>query len=148
MAKKETVLKNWLCNKWEASGGWCERYEPARGSGVGYPDVQLLVEQLIPVELKIIESIRNGYMYSEEVRGSQIGWHTRLNKWGQKSFFLWATIQGNSPINMYMATVKEAEKWRLGIPLNDLIYFDVKDKSCMNNLRLCIRTGRCNHIGL
>lgn len=59
-------------------GGWSEAYEPSRGSGVGYPDLQFLVgRQLVPVEVKK-GHIKNGRLYPTEIRGSQIIWHHKF----------------------------------------------------------------------
>lgn len=95
----EIKFKRWFRNEWF---GWSESYEPARGGGVGIPDVQLLVNYfghgkedvlireeatLLPLELKI-GKIEKGLLKPHDVRADQIGWHWRFNKAGGTSAFI------------------------------------------------------------
>ena len=149
MSRKETDFKRWLCSKWEDSGGWVERYEPRRGTGVGIADIQLLVSlplsgftsnniaQLIPVELKIAE-VKNGILYSDDIRPSQIGWHTRLNKFGHKSFFIWG-VMGAKVEAMYIGDVRATKGWKDGIDVGHL-YAILPVIGCMDVLRKYIAT--------
>jgi len=53
---------------------WSESYEPGKGSGVGYPDLQFLVgDRLWPVELKVGKVV--GHLIKPTcVRPSQVAW--------------------------------------------------------------------------
>ncbi len=69
-----------------AIGGWSESYEPGRGSGVGYPDLQFLADGiLIPVEVKIGRE-SGCRIFSERIRPSQIQWHHEFQEAGGDSF--------------------------------------------------------------
>lgn len=81
----ESDFKKWLRNNWS---GWIESYEPRRGTGIGIPDVQIVVHgKLVPVELKV-GTIRDGILYPKEIRPPQIIWHKRLNDAGVKSLLM------------------------------------------------------------
>lgn len=79
-------------------GGWSESYEPGRGSGVGYPDLQFLVRfretttllpMLVPVEVKMgreICGLSGGKIVSKRIRPAQISWHHSFQEAGGVSF--------------------------------------------------------------
>lgn len=79
-------------------GGWSESYEPSRGSGVGYPDLQFLFIdcRLVPVEVKCgwiedrFDKNKNRLVLlrSEVIRPSQIRWHHDFRKAGGVAFVL------------------------------------------------------------
>ena len=103
----ETKFKRWFRSQWP---GWSETFEPGRGSGVGIPDLMLLVDaysiygprnwmtkdycgerpHLLPIEMKIGKWI-DGKLYAEDVRPDQIGWHYRFSEAGGRSIFLVGT---------------------------------------------------------
>lgn len=143
MSRKETQFKSWLIKSWEASGGWAERYEPRRGSGVGIADIQLLVDRLVPIELKIAE-VRNGVLYSDDIRGSQIGWHTRLNKFGCSSYFIWGVgivSEDKPPKEMYIGRVSDTLHWRDGILVDKLWRLDGRRVGVMFRIKLYLECG-------
>ena len=81
----EAEFKKWLRQNWS---GWIESYEPRRGTGVGIPDVQIVVQgKLVPIELKL-GIIKNGILFPREVRPAQIAWHRKLNDAGVKSILM------------------------------------------------------------
>jgi hypothetical protein len=83
--KSETKFKRWFLGQWK---GWSESYEPRAGSGMGIPDIQLLVgSKLLPVECKVGEWVRGNLMVSE-IRPAQISWHHRFQAAGGRSCFV------------------------------------------------------------
>lgn len=81
----ENDFKRWVRDSW---AGWLESYEPRRGTGIGIPDIQIVVDKvLIPVELKVGE-IENGWVIPREVRPAQIQWHRELNHYGVRTVLL------------------------------------------------------------
>jgi len=81
----ESDFKKWFRKHWS---GWIESYEPRRGSGVGIPDIQVVVGgRIVPIELKI-GTIKDGVLYPREVRPAQIVWHKKLNDAGVGSILL------------------------------------------------------------
>jgi hypothetical protein len=76
-------------------GVWSEAYETARGSGSGYPDLQLLLDSvLVPVELKcgVIRDIR---LVPTRIRPAQISWHHEFKAAGGKAFVVVCTGEIN-----------------------------------------------------
>lgn len=72
--RPETKYRKWTIDRYTH---WSELYEPGLGSGIGYPDTQLLCPsffRLLPLEFKVGE-IRGQTLFTEEVRPSQIKWH-------------------------------------------------------------------------
>lgn len=73
-------------------GVWSCAYETTRGSSVGYPDVQILIDELklLPVELKV-GFVDDDRLRSKEIRPSQISWHHEFRKAGGKAIILVCT---------------------------------------------------------
>lgn len=101
-------------------GGWSEVYETASGSGVGYPDLQLLVgRSLLPVEMKRGE-VKGALLKSEVIRPSQISWHHEFREAGGVAFIcvcsgpvaamdVWSVPSGDRRV-----TSRWKEGWHLG----------------------------------
>lgn len=75
------------------SDHWSEVYETRSGSGLGYPDLQFLVQKrLIGVEVKVGMIGDKGtdiaMLYPQEIRGTQISWHDKFMKAGGKSYIV------------------------------------------------------------
>lgn len=91
--RPETEYRKWTIDRWPH---WSELYEPGLGSGIGYPDVQLLdpsTHRLFPLEFKVGELLPEDgsfTVFPREVRGSQIKWHYMFGRAGGVS----ATIVG------------------------------------------------------
>lgn len=87
MANPETKFKRWWLSCWE---GWHEHYEPRRGSGVGMPDVQVLMElpdrdhtSLVPIEFKVGEICPDTRrLLVSGFEPAQPSWHYRFNAAG------------------------------------------------------------------
>ena len=78
MAVSEVGYKQKLREILDAEGLWSESYEPGFGSGVGYPDLQVLVwGRLVPLELKR-GWVRDGRVFCTRIKPSQISWHHRF----------------------------------------------------------------------
>lgn len=99
-------------------GGWSESYEPGRGSGVGYPDLQFLLgNRLLPVEVKQ-GFIQDGRIHCDRIRPSQINWHDNFLKNGGLSFVFALWGQRNEftcwclPLPYRYVTMS----WRSGFP--------------------------------
>lgn len=110
---------------------WSEAYEPSRGSGTGYPDVQVLLRGVIvPVEVKIA-LVSQGVLWSRDIRPAQIGWHYRLMKAGGKSAFVFGVLE-RKLWSAYVFPVCEQNferlmAWREGFDVNTLRVWDWKD---------------------
>ena len=79
----ELEFKRWFRTHFN---GWSETYEPRHGSGLGMPDVQLLIKvddrwSLMPVEIKL-GWIAHGRLWIEQLRPAQVGWHVRFMRAG------------------------------------------------------------------
>lgn len=82
--------------------GWSEAYEPGRGGGIGYPDLQVLVgpdervpvARLVPVELKIAV-LKGDKLLSRNIKPVQISWHYRLLLGGGESAFAFGVCEAN-----------------------------------------------------
>jgi len=111
--------------------GWSEAYEPSRGSGTGYPDVQVLLSGvLIPVEAKVAK-LDQGVIRSRDIRPAQIGWHYRLMKAGGKSSFVFGVLE-RKLWSAYVFPVCEQNferlmSWRDGFDVNIMRVWDWKD---------------------
>lgn len=81
--KDETRYKRKVREKFADFGLWTEAYEPAMGSGTGYPDIQVLgkCRRILPIELKVGE-IKGGRLFPREVRGDQVVWHRKFSRFG------------------------------------------------------------------
>lgn len=82
--RPETVFKRFTLKLWT---GWSESYEPGLGSGIGYPDVQLLCpssHRLFPLEYKV-GKVKGDRIFPAEVRPSQVGWHFKFARQGGMS---------------------------------------------------------------
>ena len=95
MADLEADFRAFIKQEWL---GWMEFYEPRRGSGVGFPDMQILAyHKLIPIELKIA-TLKGDKIYSSPFSPAQIGWHKRFSDNGGIADVWWG--------------VKEQGKWK------------------------------------
>jgi hypothetical protein len=119
--KLELALKRKIRERY--SPYWSEAYEPGTGSGNGYPDLQLMdsnSKELLPVELKIGD-IKNGRLFSHEVRPAQVVWHHQFCSFGARS----ALLVGIPPEKYqkewecWVFPGFWGENWRLGYDLND-----------------------------
>jgi hypothetical protein len=82
----ESDFKKWLRQNWS---GWIESYEPRRGTGIGIPDIQIVVDcQLLPIELKVGEFDPRGRLHPREIRPAQIMWHKKLHEHGVATVLL------------------------------------------------------------
>lgn len=89
MARPETQFKHALLKEWN---GWSEAYEPGLGSGIGYPDIQIMEQspshnRILPIELKVC-AVKDGIVYPTDVRPSQVVWHYKFHKAGGRSVLL------------------------------------------------------------
>lgn len=100
-------------------GVWSEVYETRSGSGVGYPDLQLLVvPYLLPVELKS-GVIVGGLLKPRQIKASQISWHHNFLMAGGKS---WVVVCCGKPKEMDAWAIPsthrdELSKWKKGFEL-------------------------------
>ena len=104
-------------------GVWSEVYEPTRGSGLGYPDVQLLVDRkLLPVELKVGKVV-GGMLMPEEVRPSQISWHHAFAREGGHALVLVCTGKPSAMDAWAIPSVRREvlSIWRKGYVIGDCI---------------------------
>jgi len=116
MAKPETEFKTALRDAWKAYGGWSEAYEPARGSGIGYPDVQFLdTGRLVPAELKI-GRLLGAFLFSDDIRPAQVKWHWDLRRHGGHSCLLVGVREGgNWALYAYAGRLADWRAgWRIG----------------------------------
>jgi hypothetical protein len=72
---------------------WIDTYEPTLGTGIGFPDCQLLIDrQLMPVELKIGILEKRAYdrivLVPSDIRPDQKIWHRNFDRAGGCSIFL------------------------------------------------------------
>lgn len=117
LANPETEFKLKLREGWKKSGRWSEAYEPGRGSGQGYADLQLLVGQLFPVELKIGE-LRGGVLFSDDIRPNQIRWHWELWRAGGRSALVVGVRRKvDAEWDMYAIQGNDLRYWREGFVL-------------------------------
>lgn len=107
----ESEFKTWFRANWDS---WLESYEPRRGSGVGIPDLQIVVGgRLVPIELKV-GTIEDGLVFTKEVRPDQIGWHRRLGTFGVKSWFVVGIGEKKTPDKIYAIRPEHVIHWRNG----------------------------------
>ena len=82
----EVDFKSWFMKSWAPH--WSEAYEPRGGTGMGLPDVQVLInEVLLPLELKIGME-HDAILFPRDVRPAQIEWHRRFAAAGGNSAML------------------------------------------------------------
>lgn len=89
----EQEFSTWFGKTWQGFG--C-RVEPGLGGDTGNPDWFIqpdCITGMVGVELKLGQ-IKGNRLYSDEVRPSQISWHSRLARQGGISLFLVYTSDG------------------------------------------------------
>lgn len=77
-APREIEVRHWMKRYWD---GWIEFREPARGTGLGAPDCQIMLPDgfLVPIEFKIGWFGANGEGFrSTPLRPAQIEWHRQF----------------------------------------------------------------------
>lgn len=122
MPTDEQAFKEWFRRQWRRRGHWIESYEPRRGSGMGIPDIQVLLPSeslglsvLLPIELKIGKITRNR-LFPREIRGSQIVWHRDFRRAGGKAMVL-VGIPAAEGYQMFFASgplLDDLSGWRSG----------------------------------
>lgn len=119
-AKDETRYKRKLRQAFADYGLWTEAYEPAMGSGTGYPDIQVLSPRkvLLPIELKVGE-IRDNKVFPREVRGDQVVWHRKFHQFGGISccFIGVESRKGAEDWATYAVESHHLLDWKQGFPL-------------------------------
>lgn len=110
-----------------------ETYEPRRGTGIGIPDVQIVVDgRIVPIELKV-GVIKNGVLFPREIRPPQIVWHKKLNDAGVASVLLIGVY--DFTIDDFIACAVESQhmrNWKNGY--KHYVKFDSTDSSRFNLL--------------
>jgi len=130
----ESQFKSWFRKTWD---GWVESYEPRRGSGVGIPDLQIVIDgHILPIELKV-GKIVGDVLVVNEVRPDQIGWHRRINDVGIGTIFLIGVGEGSKPDAMFAVLPKAIVKWKDGIDL-----FEVDQIKSLSQLKRYIRCAK------
>lgn len=130
----ESQFKIWFRKTWT---GWVESYEPRRGSGVGIPDLQIVVDgHILPVELKVGKVV-DGALVVNEVRPDQIGWHRRLIDAGVASIFLVGVGTGSKPDQVFAVSPKAILSWKIGIDL-----FEVDEIKSLTQLKRYVRCSK------
>lgn len=138
--QSETKLKRLLRG---AVGGWSEAYEPSRGSGVGYADLQFLVDgEILPVEVKC-GHIADGRLFSSQIRPSQIAWHHGLRVCGGASFVVvcWLESKGLHAWSIPSVDRGVSARWLEGWELNQCHNW-VKDGELRINLSSLVRATK------
>lgn len=126
----ESDFKKWLRQNWS---GWIESYEPRRGTGIGIPDVQIVVhKKIVPVELKL-GVIKDGILYPREIRPPQIIWHKKLNDAGVKSVLMIGVYDFVAEdFDVCVVEAEHMKNWRNGY--KHYAKFSSADKSRFNFL--------------
>lgn len=118
--KDETRYKRKLRQAFADYGLWTEAYEPAMGSGTGYPDIQVLSPRkvILPIELKVGEVV-NGIVKPREVRGDQVVWHRKFHLFGGISccFIGVESVKGAEDWATYAVPGSVLMDWKQGFPL-------------------------------
>lgn len=119
-------LKREFRKRWT---GWMDTVEPSLGSGMGVPDLLLLLKirglpVIMPTELKI-GSVRKKRIYPSIVRGSQVRWHFHLSDCGGCS----SIVIGVSPEEAYLIDSRLVLNWKNGFVIGKeatRIFFEAK----------------------
>lgn len=106
---------------------WSESYEPAMGSGTGYPDIQLLSPRkvLLPIELKVGE-VRGDRIFPREVRPDQVVWHHNFSRFGGIAVCAigFEREYGSNKWDTYAILGQKVIDWREGYNLLDCFYVE------------------------
>jgi hypothetical protein len=96
---------------------WSECYEPAMGSGTGYPDIQVLspLNNLLPIELKLGKLVE-GRIFPSEVRPDQVVWHHNFSRAGGKAVLAIGYEEqiGSNKWHTFAVPGSEVIDWRAG----------------------------------
>jgi len=113
----ESDFKKWVRKNWP---WWVESYEPRRGTGIGIPDLQIVVGgRLVPVELKMGE-FHNGKLITREVRPAQIAWHREINSYGIRTVLLVGAYDfGKEEWRAYPIDARRINDWRNGFEVGE-----------------------------
>jgi len=131
LVMNESEFKRWVKANWY---GWIESYEPRRGTGVGIPDLQLLIGgRLVPCELKV-GRIADDLLYVNEIRADQTGWHHRFNKAGGSSIFLIGVGDKQKPERIFVFDAPAVRSWFTGIDLENGCELQTNDRKFHNGL--------------
>lgn len=118
--KDETRYKRKVRSRWEEQGLWSEAYEPAMGSGTGYPDIQFLSPRkvLLPAELKVGE-IKGDRVFPREVRGDQVVWERNFRRHGGLSIMMIGVEDKLHPghWDTFAVPGERMEYWKQGYPV-------------------------------
>jgi len=132
----ESEMKVWLKNNWD---GWMETYEPRIGSGIGIPDVQVVVDRaIIPIELKLAK-IEDGILRPSEIRPAQINWHRNIFSHGVPSLFLFGYGTRNVPNRLFVKPGNYIQHWAGGFEIENLGEISVNKKKFSPALKQYIR---------
>lgn len=122
--KDETRYKRKVRTHYEQAGHWSEAYEPAMGSGTGYPDIQLLspLKVLLPAELKVGD-IKGDRVFPREVRGDQVVWARNFYRYGGISIMMIGVerVKDSNIWDTYAVTGDKMLDWKLGYAIDDCI---------------------------
>jgi hypothetical protein len=133
---KESELKVWFRRNWE---GWVESFEPRIGTGIGIPDLMVIVkERLVPIELKVGSLSEDGQvLYPCEVRAAQLSWHNSCNNAGVNSWFLVGVGDyfGRKPEHIFLVKPHLMRFWKDGIEIDNLIKVRVAKDKFKSDLR-------------
>jgi hypothetical protein len=125
--KDETRYKRKVRDNYLKAGHWSEAYEPAKGSGTGYPDIQLLSPQkvLLPAELKVGE-IKNGRVHPRDVRGDQVVWAHNFRRFGGTSIMMIGVESSkNSNIwDTYVVAGGAMIDWKAGYDFEQCLFLE------------------------
>ena len=107
-------------------GGWSETIEPARGGGMGVPDVFFMVPKrgwLYPVEMKVGEGA-DGVLFPSRLRPAQIGWLDGFGRAGGKACVLVGVPERGGKWSAWArtdVTVEGLRGWKAGWEISDLL---------------------------
>ena len=97
----EISFKRWFRSELKARGIWSEAIEPSRGSGVGAPDLVVLLEgkHLVFLELKIGQkkqlSDQIWVLQVSPIRPAQYSWHRNYQSYGGVSAIVVGVNKGS-----------------------------------------------------
>jgi hypothetical protein len=117
--KDETRYKRFVRKAYEERGHWTGAYEPAMGSDVGYPDIQVLspAKRLLPCELKVGEVV-GGIVFPREVRGDQVVWARNFWRAGGISIMMIGVETSKDRWDTYAVTGEMMLDWRNGYDIH------------------------------